>query len=132
MFEASTIMQKELITVRPDTPIQEAIKLMVDFKITGIPVVEGDNRLVGVVSEKDVLKLLYNAQDKTRHVCDFMTDAVRSFEADNTIMEICQCLINNNFRRIPITDDGKLVGVISRKDVIRFILKLRKKETSGN
>jgi CBS domain-containing protein len=54
-----------------------------------------------------------------------MTDDVISFSEDTPLYDICECLINNGFRRIPILRDGKIAGIISRSDIIKFILKVR-------
>ena len=131
MFEAKTIMKTDLLTVERHTGIYEAIRTMVENNVTGLPVVDNDMNLVGIISEKDVLRLLYNIEDRPGDVEDFMTDDVRSFDAEDNLVDIAEAFINNNFRRVPILSDGKLVGIISRKDVIGYILKLRHKDRAS-
>lgn len=113
-------MTADPIAVTPDTPIDNALELLVEHNITGLPVVDNEHRLVGIVSEKDLLCLLDH--DRGGTVADFMTSEVTSFDMNSDVIEICQSLINNDFRRVPITEEGRLVGVISRRDLIKFII----------
>ncbi len=127
MFKAKEIMNKEVITVKRKTEIYETIRILVENNITGLPVVNDDMTLAGIISEKDVLRLLYDMEDKPGNVEDYMTKEVASFDKEDSLIDITECLIKNDFRRIPILEDGKLVGILSRKDIIACILKLRHK-----
>lgn len=127
MFEAKKIMKTNVITVKKDTPIYEAIRILVDCNITGLPVVNGDKTLAGIISEKDVLKLLYENEDQPDTVEDFMTKDVVTFDQDDNIIDITDSFLNHHFRRVPILADGKVVGIISRKDIISYIVTLRRK-----
>jgi len=91
--------------------------------ITGLPVVDDCMNLVGIISEKDMLKLLYDPNVKAGKTEEFMTEEVVSFNHDDSLYDVCDCLMNNNFRRVPILDQSKVVGIISRADVIVHILK---------
>lgn len=122
MFETKTIMTTDVISVKREIPIGRAIEILVENDITGLPVVEDDMTLVGIVSEKDVLHLLSDLEDDSAKVEDFMTTDIVSFDEDEDIIAICECLVNSHFRRVPIVSDGKLVGIVSRKDIIRYIL----------
>ena len=124
MLEAKDIMTKQVICIRRDTPILEAIRLMADKNITGIPVVEDDSTLVGMLSEHDVLRLLHTYDDeKDRTVNDFMTQPVIHFEENELLLDVCYCLRDNPIRRVPVTSNGKVSGVISRSDILKCILK---------
>jgi CBS domain-containing protein len=139
MFEAKTVMKTDVFTVKRQTPIYEAIELLVENHITGLPVVNDDMTLAGIVTEKDVLRLLSNLddlmvvpdlKDSAAAVEDFMTKDVVSFDQNDDLLDICECLIDNSFRRVPITSMGRVVGIISRRDVVVFILKMRDKDKS--
>jgi CBS domain-containing protein len=118
-------MTRQVICIRTDTPIFEAIKLMVQNNITGVPVVEDDMTLVGMLSEQDVLRLLHTYEDeKDRTVNDFMTEPVVHFEEDEPLLDVCHCLRDNSIRRVPVTSNGKVTGVISRSDILKCILEL--------
>jgi CBS domain-containing protein len=122
MFETKAIMTTDVITVKKQTTIGQAIEILVDNDITGLPVVNDDMTLAGIISEKDVLGLLSDLEDDSAKVEDFMTRDVVSFDQDEDLIAICECLVNSPFRRVPIAAEGKLVGVISRKDIIKYIL----------
>jgi CBS domain-containing protein len=116
-------MKAGLLTVRPQTPIYDSMEILATRNITGLPVVDDYMNLVGIVSEKDMLKLLYDPEVKPGKTEEFMTERIVSFDQDDNLHDICDCLINNHFRRVPILDQGKIVGIISRADIIVYILK---------
>ena len=122
MFKIKTVMKTDVITVRRQTPIYEAISTLIENNITGLPVVDDDMTLAGIISEKDVLELLYDLKDNSAVVEDFMTENVASFDLEDDLIEVCECLVKKPFRRVPIVAEGKLVGIISRKDIIKYIL----------
>jgi CBS domain-containing protein len=128
MFKAKSVMSTKLITVKRQTPVYEAIRILVENNVTGLPVVNEDMTIAGIITEKDVLKLLYDTENKSDKVEDFMTKGVVAFNEEDNLIDITECLIKNSFRRVLITSGGKLVGIISRKDIISYILKLRHKD----
>ncbi|MCD6392795.1 MAG: CBS domain-containing protein [Planctomycetes bacterium] len=139
MFDIRDIMKTEVVTVKKDTPIYEAMERLVEHNITGLPVVDENMSLVGIVTEKDMLRLVVDLDvlkweseldDSSTCVAKYMTEEVVSFAPEDSLLEICDCLLNKNFRRIPIVSDGKLVGILSRKDIIGYMLELRHKEKS--
>ena len=109
MFKAIDVATKMVITTRPEAPIYEAIRLMAGRNITGLPVVDAELNVVGVLSEKDVLKLLYDTLDRAdQTVADYMSSKPVTIEATASLIDLCDCFISGNFRRVPITHDGKL------------------------
>ena len=124
MLEAKDIMTKQVICIQKETPIFQAIQLMADNNITGIPVVENDRTLVGMLSEQDVLRLFHTYDDeKDRTVNDFMTQPAIHFEEHELLLDVCYCLRDNSIRRVPVTSNGKVSGVISRSDILKCIIK---------
>ena len=133
MLEAKDIMTKRVICINKDTPIFEAIRLMADNNITGIPVVENDLNLVGMLSEQDVLRLFHTYDDeKDRTVNDFMTQPAIHFEENEPLLDVCYCLRDNSIRRVPVTSNGKVSGVISRSDILKCIIKESEKSDLQN
>jgi len=127
MLIARDVMTKSVICIRKETPIVEAIQLMVKNNVTGVPVVEDDMTLIGILSEQDVLRLFHTYEDeKDRTVNDFMTQPAIHFEENELLLDICYCLRDNHIRRVPVTSEGKVVGVISRSDILKCILKSAK------
>ncbi len=131
MFEARKVMTTNPVSIRKDATIYDTIKLLAENDFTGLPVVNEDMTLAGIVTEKDVLKLLSDLEtlmlsseleESQARIEDFMTDKVVSFDERSDLLAVCECLIKNAFRRVPITCEGKLVGIISRRDIIRYIL----------
>jgi len=128
MFRAKDVMSKSVMTVNEDTTVTDVIKFLVESKVTGLPVVSEDKRLLGVVTEKDILKmLLYDKDVKGKTAADVMTSEITSFEEEDDLMDVFKSLVENNFRRVPILSYGKLVGIVSRRDIIRFLSKKKGK-----
>ena len=131
MLHAKTIMKRDVISVHPETPLDRLIDLLIQHNITGVPVLNEDSSIAGIVTEKDVLSFLLdkNVLDlmNERLLCEttvyhIMTNQVVAFDEETPLDEICEALVNQKFRRVPITDkNGKLVGIISRKDIIAVI-----------
>ena len=129
MLRARDIMSTNVISVKKDVPIFEAVKLLVENNISGLPVVEDDMTLTGLLSEKDVVDLFYEgerAEDKT--VSDYMTYPAVCFDDNNALLNVCNFLGKNIFRRVPVTSDGKLVGIISIQDILNSTLQLRQEK----
>jgi len=122
---ARHVMTCGLRTVGRNSPVYKAMEIIATGNITGLPVVDDSLHLLGIVSEKDLLKLLCNRNSRPGLVQDYMTRDIVSFNWDDSLFEICHCLINHNFRRVPILDKGKLTGIISRRDIIIYIMENR-------
>ena len=126
MLKAKDIMTTQVITATKDTPILEALELLAKNNITGIPVVEDEMTLVGILTEKDVLRLFYTNDDLTKEtVNSFMTQPAVYFDENEALGDVCECLMNYFLRRVPVTSNGKVVGIISRPDIIEYILQQR-------
>ena len=119
---------KDVICVNIDTSIFEAIEFMANNGVSGVPVVEEDMTLVGILSEHDVLRLLHtHKRERDRNVGEFMTQSVVYFKENDSLLDICNSLRDSSIRRIPVTSGGKVTGIISRADIIRCILQLSQK-----
>ncbi len=121
MPKASSVMKTEVITAHEDTSAVEAVKLMVNNNLTGLPVVTDDNRVLGIITEKDLLSLYTNPEEKNNKVSDYMTCNVTCYNVDNDILDICESLKFGGYRRVPILSNGRLAGIISRRDIIELI-----------
>ena len=127
MLTAAEFMTKDVVSVNKDTPIYEALELLRKNDITGMPVIEDDMTLIGVITEKDVLELFYaEGYDQNEVVEFFMTRPAVSFGEDESLESVCDFLVAKYFRRVPVVSaKGKLVGIISRPDIIDYILMQR-------
>lgn len=128
MTEAKDIMTRNVISVKEDTLIYQAVEILVEHNISGIPVVGDDMALTGILTEKDVLSLFYgDEENENQTVADFMTPHAVFFEENEDLVNVCDYLLNNYFRRVPVVSEGKLVGIISRRDIIKHALHKRRK-----
>jgi CBS domain-containing protein len=119
---AQDIMVKNILTLKENSSAKDAIKLILDKRISGIPIVKDDMTLAGIITEKDLLQLtFYDTADEV-NVADIMTREVVTMDKDTNLLEISEFFLNNNYKRIPITSSKKLVGIISIKDVLKYIL----------
>ena len=134
MITAKQLMNTSVITIGKDEDIYEAMRMMALNNITGLPVVDDEGTLVGIITEKDILALLCHRLEDTGldratgNVGQFMTRRVMCFHPEDSLSDIAECLSSNNFRRVPILDNGKLAGIISRRDVIRYIRDLQQQD----
>ena len=121
-------MTRDVVTVRRTADIYDAIRMMSDGNITGLPVVDDDEKLVGIVTEKDVMRRLLNTRNTEGKVQDYMTGDVISFNVNDNLVDVINTLVENNFRRVPVESEGKLVGIISRRDIISYLFSLELKD----
>ena len=121
-------MTKRVITLSKDSLVIDAIKKLLDHKITCAPVVDAQGHLLGMFSEKDSIKVflksVYN-QDMGGKVGDYMTAGVISVDADASIVELAEKFDQSSVRSFPVFDEGKFVGIISRTDVLKALISLK-------
>jgi CBS domain-containing protein len=114
------IMTPQPITVGPDSRVKRALELLIEHEISGLPVVDRDGRIVGILSEKDLLKLF--SEPRAGTVGSVMTRVAMTFDVDAPLVDVIDCLMTYDFRRVLIHEQGKLVGVVSRADLMPAIL----------
>ena len=125
-------MSVKLISFSPEDDIQYATRTLLSNKISGAPVVDENGKLVGMLSEKDCIRLLmdgpYNQRPSgTGKVSEYMSRNIKTLPASTTIIKAAYEFMNSSYRRFPILDNGVLVGQISRRDVLKAIVKRRPK-----
>ncbi|MCX7091903.1 MAG: CBS domain-containing protein [Methylobacter sp.] len=117
-------MTKRLVTLAKDTDVVDAVKKLLDHKITSAPVVDQRGRLLGMFSEKDVMNIVletvYN-QSMSGKVGDYMTREVISVDADSSIVDLAEKFQQTTVRSFPVFQDNDLVGIVSRTDVLRAL-----------
>lgn len=116
------IMATRLITLTPDMNIHEAIRVLLEKRISGAPVVDAGGALVGVLSKKDCLKIVFSSRyhdDWGGPVRDFMSAPVETMDANQDMVSAAQHFLDSHFRRFPVLRDGKLVGQVSRYDILK-------------
>jgi CBS domain-containing protein len=144
-MRARDIMTTDPITVPPDTPLEAVAALMADRGISGLPVVDEEGRLVGLVTDGDLMRRLSAKEDKPasffaallvatadqamayarahgRRVRDVMSFNLATVNEDATVEEVAHILESKRIRRVPVLRDGILVGVVSRADLLRAVM----------
>ncbi len=124
-------MATDEITLHPDLIISKAIDILLHHKVTGVPVLDNNRKIVGMISEKDCLKLIVDSgynnlpyEDKT--VADYMSRDVKSVSIDSDVLDVANEFLITNYRKFPVVnDEGKLVGQISRRDILKAIREIK-------
>ncbi|MBO8158246.1 CBS domain-containing protein [Thermosyntropha sp.] len=146
---ARDIMTREVIMVKPDTTIEEAAKILVENKISGIPVVDDDENILGIVTEKDLMvkaselkvpfyitlfdsiiflenPIRFNNNLKkyfASQVQDVMTTRVIMVEEDTPVSEVARLMQSEKVNRIPVVKEGKITGIITRNDILKSLVR---------
>ncbi|MDC7787944.1 CBS domain-containing protein [Rhodoplanes sp. TEM] len=148
-MKASDIMATSVVTVTPDTSVQDVAEILLKNRISGVPVVDPDNRPIGIVSEGDLfrraesgtgherswwLKLLMGREtlaaefvkEHARRVADVMTRELITATPDTPVAEIASLLERHHIKRVPIVQGGRLVGLVSRANLLHALATLRR------
>jgi len=117
MSKLRDIMSKDLVTVTPDTSVQEVARLMKEHDIGNVLVTEGD-RLTGIVTDRDiVVRCLAEGGDFKSDVRNVMTENPRTLSPDTDVIEAAQMMAAEKVRRLPVVENGKPVGIVSLGDL---------------
>lgn len=130
-FRVADYMSRRLITLSPDVSVNEAIRVLLEHSISGAPVV-ADGELLGVFSESDCLKGAIQAsyhETGIGSVAEYMTTSVQTIDANSSVMEAADIFLRDRRRRLPVLEQGKLVGQISRRDILRAMDDFARKHT---
>jgi len=123
---AGEMMTKKVVTVREDMRVLDAVRLLLKNRVSGAPVVDGDYRLIGMLSEKDCIRALLRAVSErlpSSYVRDVMTSEVFTIEEEADLLSIAHLFTTKPLRRIPVVGrDGTLLGQISRRDLLSSAL----------
>ena len=136
-MQARDIMTREVVTVGPETSVKDAGAVLADRGFAALPVVDEDGRLLGIVAEADVLRdrLLQDPRLHLRRddlsdnsppptlVRGVMTEEVRTVEATADVADIARLFVDARLRSVPVLDRGRLVGIVSRRDVLRTLIR---------
>lgn len=120
-------MARTLITFKPEMDVLDAVHVLVEKRIAGAPVVDDEGSLIGMLSELDCMKIALNAGyhgDWGGPVADYMTVDTQTVDAEMSIVDLAQVFVESRFRRFPVMQNNRLVGQISRRDVLRALAKL--------
>ena len=145
-MNAGDIMTRDVLTVHPATPLLDALQLMLDRRVSGMPVVDAAGRVLGILTEGDLLRRAETGTEKqrprwqtwlagaariaddyvhthSRKVGDVMTGGVISVTAGTPLCDVVDMMERHHIKRVPVLDDGRLAGIVSRTDLLRALLK---------
>lgn len=152
-MKASDIMTREIVTITPDMALEKALKLMVEHHLSGLPVVDGGESLVGILTEGDLLRRAeIGTEDEPswlasvftpgraagkyvrangRTVGDLMTWPVVSVAEDEPLSKIVATMESRDIKRVPVVKEGRLVGMVTRADLVKAVLQMLSEESGG-
>ena len=115
------------VNVKADVDLCDAVELILEYKISGVCVVDDENHLVGVLSEMDCLKAIlsamYNEETSVGPVSGFMSTEVYTVSPHADIVDVAQDMLKRGYRRCPVVQDGKLVGQVTCRQLLRAVEK---------
>jgi len=114
------VMNDHPISIGPDASLHEAIELLVKHNISGLAVVEPDGTILGVFGDRDLLKVFY--EPEAHSIRSVMKRNPDTFAVDAPLVDVFDYLMSEDFRRVLIHEDNKLVGLVSRADLMPAIL----------
>ena len=118
-------MSRQLVTLSPSTEILQALNTLVSRNISGAPVLDAAGDVIGILTEKDCMKVALNAAYHSEYggiVMDYMTGDVLTVSPDDSIVALAEKFLENRFHRYPVVERGRLVGVISRRDIVKALV----------
>ena len=117
-------MTRKVISVDQDLEISGATRFLIDHDISGAPVLDSHGRLVGILTERDCMKVAMHAgyhDVPYGLVRDYMSRDPKSVAPEQSVLTVAEKFIHGRFRRYPVVDNGRLVGIITRRDVLRAL-----------
>lgn len=130
---ARDFMTKKLVTLRPEIDVIQAVQMLLKNRISGAPVVDASGLFLGVFSEKCAMQVLLDAayeQLPSNQIRLFMDSEPQTIDPDTQLLSIAQVFLLTPYRRLPVLENGRLLGQVSRRDVMRASLDLLKHQPS--
>lgn len=122
MSSAKDVMKKKFKVLYASDSMQQACSVIIKGKISGAPVIAKNGKLIGFLSEKDIIKYLSKSKVAKCKVSDIMVKRVKFVDIGESLSKIAKVFTLKPYRRLPVTSDGKLVGIINRVDVMDTLL----------
>ena len=129
MLQLRNIMTKDVIIVDSDDRVEHAIELMLHHKISGLPVVCSHGDLLGIVTELDIIDMLDDPLTENNKVFHYMTRDVVTIDLNTSLQEVADMFRQTQIQRFPVMENDRVIGIISRRELIRCVLQTR--ENSG-
>ncbi len=131
--EIKEIMERDVIAVRDNSTVEEVVEVMFEKRVGGCPIVNKEDKLVGIVTESDIVRFLSKQREIDGYVSDYMTKGVVTVKPSESIRDAMKKMIEKKFRRLPIIDEGVLLGMVTVREILRYFGKdAFKKLITGN
>jgi len=127
MLTVKDIMTAHVFFVDPDDLVEHAISLMLRHGVSGLPVVDSSGQLLGVITEFDVLDMVDDFHTEKNKVYHYMTRDIQTVDASSSVTELAAIFRQRSIRRYPVVENHRLVGIISRRELIRLVHDVRSK-----
>jgi CBS domain-containing protein len=124
---ARDFMSDRLVTLDPDLDVLAAMQKLLAAEISGAPVVDARGTLIGILTQRDCMNVGVQAiyhQEPAGRVADYMSAPVETLPASATLVEVLEAFRRSRYRRFPVLEESRLVGQISRRDILRAMLEL--------
>lgn len=146
-MKVGDVMKKDVVSILKGTPYREVAKILIEKKVSGAPVIDEAGKIIGVVSEKDLFRAIYPSYEdfyespeshldfeelerevkgaNHKKVEDFMSSRLITADPETPILKIGALMVATGIHRVPVVENGKVVGMVGRGDIYRAILKER-------
>lgn len=128
---SSLIRSRGLVwTIAPDNTVLDALHLLAERNIGVLPVVDADEKLVGIFSERDYARrvILLGRTSNDTQISEVMTENVYTVGPEDDVEDCMKIVVEHGFRHLPVVDDGILIGVVSANDLLAEVIRTREKE----
>ena len=122
-MKVEDVMTGEVVAVPPGASLKQAAQLLVERRISGVPVVDGENHVLGVLSEADVLAKETAVKVEARLVGEAMSAPAPTIERDREVSAAAALMLDRGVNRLPVVDEGELVGIVTRADLVRAFVR---------
>jgi CBS domain-containing protein len=144
-MKVKNVMSKNVLCVNPETTYEESAKLMYENNFSGLPVIDNKGNLVGIISEKDLFRAMYpnyedfianpeeyfNHEEQEKRILEIKNNPIKMYMSkkvifispETSLMAAGGIMLAHHIHRLPVLENGKLVGIVSREDIYKAILK---------
>ena len=120
-YRCRNMMNPTVVTIGPDASVDDAVALLLRHHISGLPVVDDNKRLLGIITEYNLLQAITRADFKTELVRSVMNVDVMTVDENTIPLKVVGIMQKHKIRRVPVLRNGELVGIISRRDILRYV-----------
>jgi CBS domain-containing protein len=123
MYEVKDAFTPRVISINPDATIEEALNILIEHDVSGAPVIDKNDWLCGIISQFQLLELAFDPALRSGRVRDFMTKDVVRVKETTLLATVANLFMVRRIRRLPVMRNGKVIGIISRGDLLKYFAK---------